>query len=313
MKIPGKRIKGLSPDMAPAAAAAEVVGLRLDAIRLLAPLAAHQWSDDVEYVHQLRVSTRRAASAMSAFEPCLKRKQARKTRKLLKALRSAAGPARDADVHLAIFRHLLDEAEGAERVAIEHAIASIRAERDRLQPPLTEAIDAIPDALMARRFTKLVATIKTPKGLVTLADLATHTLAPLATSLRQIADVPTWTIEHLHECRIAAKKLRYACEIFECCLDESTAAQFKTSYVPLLDALGDLNDSDNMIQRLENASGDLSGLRDAPPEGLAALKAHFERNRDKQAQAARSALRTLLDSPFLDLLSGRPAERAQSA
>lgn len=310
MKIPGKRIKGLSPDMAPDAAAAQVIGLRLDAVRLLAPLAAHQWSEDVEHVHQLRVATRRAASAMAAFEPCLKSKQARKTRKLLKSLRSSAGPARDADVHLAIFRHLHGESEGAERVAIEQAIVSIMQERERLQPPLTEAIEAVPDAVQARRFGKLVDTLKAPNGFPTLADLASHTLAPLASSLRQVAGAGEWNIEHLHECRIAAKKLRYACEIFECCLDETTVTRFKTNFVPLLDALGDLNDADNMILRIDQSRDDLAG---APADGLSALRSRFESDRDRRAKDAIEALRALLDSDFLDRLSGRAADRAQSA
>jgi len=316
LKIPGKRIKGLSPDMASDDAARAVLGLRFEAVRMLAPLAAHEWEKDVEHVHQLRVSTRRAASAMSAFKPCLKKKRAKKARSLLKTLRSAAGPARDADVHLAIFRSLLAETEGDERVAVERAIESIRAERDRVQPALTSTIDAHPAKELEKRFERLLDSIDAPKELPTLGTLATHALVPLAEALRETASVTPWTTSRLHAIRIDAKKLRYACEVFECCLDEATATEFRDSFVPLVGALGDLNDSDNMVARLASAGQDdaeLAGLRDAPTAGVRALQARFEADLSRRKAASIEALTTMLASHFLARLTGRPTEMARSA
>ena len=49
-------------------------------------MAAKKWKEDVEYVHQLRVSTRRAGAAIDVFQHTLPRKRAAKLRKLIRDL-----------------------------------------------------------------------------------------------------------------------------------------------------------------------------------------------------------------------------------
>jgi CHAD domain-containing protein len=317
VRIPGKHIKGLDAGMPCEEAARRVLAARLEAVRLLVPLAAGRWREDVEHVHQLRVSTRRAASAMGAFEPCLKKKRVERVAKALRRLRRAAGEARDADVHLAIFEDLLSRTEGEERAAVEHAIASIRAERERVQPALVKAADKLPDRELGRRFGRLLGGVGPAPGAGTLGELASRTLAPLATGLREAAEPRPWTIERLHEVRIAAKKLRYACEVFRCCLDEETDRAFTGEFVALVDALGEMNDASNMAARIEAAAGtgdaELAGLRDAPPAGVAALIARFGAERDRRRDEAASALERLLASELLDRLTGVDRVRARSA
>ena len=55
---------------------------------------------DPEYVHQLRVATRRADAALRIFAPCLPGKVHKKARHRLRRLRQAAGAAHDWDVFL---------------------------------------------------------------------------------------------------------------------------------------------------------------------------------------------------------------------
>ncbi|MEK6234887.1 MAG: CHAD domain-containing protein, partial [Planctomycetales bacterium] len=57
-------VKGITPigDVA-----RKVLRERLQAVIDFLPRAAYQWQEDVEHVHQLRVSTRRAAAAMRIF------------------------------------------------------------------------------------------------------------------------------------------------------------------------------------------------------------------------------------------------------
>src|SRR5262245_13803737 len=96
----GKWVPGLTPSMSVTEAAQAVLAARFEVVRHFLPLAAEKPYEDPEYVHQLRVGTRRAGAALRVFRDCLPRK-ARKTVKLyLRAIRRAAGDARDWDVFL---------------------------------------------------------------------------------------------------------------------------------------------------------------------------------------------------------------------
>jgi hypothetical protein len=97
----GKWIGGLSPEMPVADAAARVLRGRFKVVRELLPLAAARAWEDSEYVHQLRVGTRRAGAALRVFAAALPRKRLRAMKVTLAVLRRAAGDARDWDVFLA--------------------------------------------------------------------------------------------------------------------------------------------------------------------------------------------------------------------
>src|SRR5262249_41087486 len=60
--------------------------------------AAYHADEDVEHVHQLRVASRRADAALKLFRAYLPRGTYRKARARLRAIRRAAGDARDWDV-----------------------------------------------------------------------------------------------------------------------------------------------------------------------------------------------------------------------
>src|SRR5436190_20655542 len=98
--IDGKWIAGLSPEMPVAEAAQVVLSARFEVVRHFLPLAVEKPHDDPEYVHQLRVGTRRAGAALRVFADCLPRKALRAVKRHLRTIRRAAGDARDWDVFL---------------------------------------------------------------------------------------------------------------------------------------------------------------------------------------------------------------------
>src|SRR5438309_1994272 len=95
-----KWISGLRGDMPVPEAARRVLTVRLGVVLERLPPAIDRADDDVEHVHQLRVGTRRAAAAVRIFADCLAAKLHRRTRRTLRAIRRAAGAARDWDVFL---------------------------------------------------------------------------------------------------------------------------------------------------------------------------------------------------------------------
>src|SRR5262249_55244587 len=96
----GKWIDGLSPATPIADAAKAVLVARFGVVKHFLPLAAERPNEDVEYVHQLRVGTRRAAAALRVFEDALPRKLLKATKRTLRRIRRAAGDARDWDVFI---------------------------------------------------------------------------------------------------------------------------------------------------------------------------------------------------------------------
>src|SRR3954451_20772642 len=96
----GKWIDGLHADTPLPDAARRVLAVRLEVVRDKLPLAIHKSEEDIEYVHHLRVGTRRAGAALEIFGPCRPDKVYKAARKQLRRMRRAAGAARDWDVFL---------------------------------------------------------------------------------------------------------------------------------------------------------------------------------------------------------------------
>ena len=116
----GKWIQGLRPDMGLAEAARKVLAVRLRVVREYLPRAMYHAHEDPENVHQLRVGTRRADAALRIFRPCLPGRVYRAARDRLRAVRRAAGAARDWDVFLAALRQRCREVSPMERPGVAH-------------------------------------------------------------------------------------------------------------------------------------------------------------------------------------------------
>src|SRR5262245_11530452 len=62
-------------------------------------------TDEAEAIHQLRVWTRRAASALELFDAALPDSRRKRMKKTLRKMRRRAGAVRDCDIHLERLQH----------------------------------------------------------------------------------------------------------------------------------------------------------------------------------------------------------------
>ena len=92
-----KWVQGLSPADRTIDVAVRTLESRLGAVLYYLPLAAKRADEDAEYVHQLRVWTRRATAALRPYEDLLPRRRCSWLKKQLKRVRRAANNARDCD------------------------------------------------------------------------------------------------------------------------------------------------------------------------------------------------------------------------
>lgn len=71
-------------------------------------------AEDIEYVHRMRVATRRIRAALPLYRDCFTPKEYRRWRREIRAITRALGEARDADVQIDYLRTFLDDLSTAE-------------------------------------------------------------------------------------------------------------------------------------------------------------------------------------------------------
>lgn len=241
----GKWIAGLTPGMPVADAAKAVLAERFAVVRTALPLAAEHASENVEHVHQLRVGTRRAAAALRVFADALPGKPAKATRRALRAIRRAAGDARDWDVFLAMLPESKAFAASPAQPALDFLAGYAFGERAAAQARLAEAAaDAGPS--FGAQSEELPDRARAPEGTDAPADFGTLAAQQLGALLRDLtagAEANPTDPAALHALRITAKRLRYAIEIFADCFPPALRETVYPAVEQVQELLGVVQDS----------------------------------------------------------------------
>jgi CHAD domain-containing protein len=241
----GKWIAGLTPETPVADAARAVLAARFEVVRRFLPLAAEKPFDDPEHVHQLRVGTRRAGAALRVFADCLPRKALRAMKLQLRAIRRAAGDARDWDVFLLSLPGEKALSGAAGKPALDFLAGYAIGERSAAQVRLTQAAAESGPGFEAAS-TELPALVHEPRGDDPPANFGTLAAVRFGALLGAFDDAaranPTEPTE-LHRLRILGKRARYALEIFADCFPPA----FKETVYPAIEQaqeiLGEIQDA----------------------------------------------------------------------
>jgi len=100
-------------------------------------------NEDIEYIHKLRVVSRRLRAALSVFEECLPKKRVKPWRKAVKTLTTSCGEARDEDVLIAFLESYLVDLEPRAATGIEYLIRIQRARRLLMQSDVIRVLDSL--------------------------------------------------------------------------------------------------------------------------------------------------------------------------
>jgi CHAD domain-containing protein len=252
----GKWISELTAETPLDDAARRVLTVRFDVVHHYMPLAVREATKDPEYVHQLRVGTRRAGAALEIFRDRLPEKKYRKARKELKKVRRAAGQARDWDVFILALAEKQPETPASHRPGLNFLFGFAIAQRETAQAHLEETGPDYPFVL-ERLQADTVAAVCDPdvSNVHTLGQLARPMLAGLLAELDQAVAQNLEDYNRLHQVRIIGKRLRYAMEVFADCFDPPFKEQIYPAVEEMQEILGNANDSHVATQRL-------AGLRD---------------------------------------------------
>lgn len=191
------------------------IGNRLRQVARLLPRAAKKPEEDVEYVHDLRVSVRRASAALQMFALFLPPTSYSQMISQLRRIRSAAGRARDLDVLEERLCRLAVAGGTSPRLAA--AIDRIRRSRQKAQKPLLKVYEKTLKRDFKRRIRDLSGRVRwrghgPEPGLEEWADAA---LAPALDRFAARSAGDLSDIRALHRMRIAEKRVRYSLEILE--------------------------------------------------------------------------------------------------
>ncbi len=256
---------------------------------------------DSEFLHDLRVATRRTRSAMSQIKGVFDEQELEPFKKGFSWLGQATGPTRDMDVYLLKFDNYQQSLPAKIRPDLEPF-------RDFLQAHHEKAHRDLVRKLKSPHFRKLMKDwrqwLETPVANVSFQPNAVRPIAALADQriykmYKRVlkdgkaihADSPA---ESLHDLRKDCKKLRYLMEFFQSLYPKPEISVLIKQLKVLLDNLGDFQDLQVQAETIESF-GDEMLKEGANAPTLMAMGILVGNLLDRQEQA-RDEFATLFDS-----------------
>lgn len=245
--------------------------------------------DDVEFVHDMRVATRRLRAAMGLFEPFLPHR-ALALREELRWIAGALGAVRDLDVQIDHLTHAMPEPAGepAQFQAYEGILSVLRSQRLAARRLLLQALNSDRYARLESGFEELlrsgphkaaIAARPAPKVLPGLIHDRYRKARKAGDDLNENSPPASY-----HALRIRVKRLRYALEfshpVFGAGVDE-----YLPNVLALQDILGGYQDAEVAIAHMRALS--LSNEAFISPQMVFAL-GEMSQQRAEQAEALRA-------------------------
>jgi CHAD domain-containing protein len=237
-----KWVKGVSSEQPLHRAAYRILRSRLSAVSHWLPLAAEKSEEDVEYVHQLRVSTRRAVEAVRVFSDLIPKSAHQDLRERLRQLRRVADEPRNLDVLCADFVRCADVSceDTCKQIA-----DTIKQRRQDAQQPIVSLHSQLADGRFDDQIADLLEGIRSRGGRKskrTFGEQAPRYLKPVLKKFFKASEGDLSDDENLHRLRICTKKLRYTMEIVEVAFRPFFRKKLYRRISALQDAMGMVND-----------------------------------------------------------------------
>ncbi len=220
---------------------------RLDPVLEFLPLAAERPQDDVEYVHRVRVWSRRAVAAIDLYRDLLPKRRRKWLRQQLNRIRRSANNARDDDVFALRLDAMRDQA------GTNHLLGKVNDHRRRSQIPIVAIYEELADGgLLARRVAKLLKKVRLRADgqPVHFRKWAKRRLRIEMDAFFKAASGDLHDVRILHQFRIAGKRLRYAAELLASAFPDSFRNDIYPIIEDLQDRLGQINDHATAQDRL---------------------------------------------------------------
>lgn len=255
-------------------------------------------SDDIEFIHRMRVATRRLRSALRIFQESFPKKDYKLYAKDIRAVTKALGQARDLDVQIEMLEENLPAyADPRLSPGIHRLQLRLKQKRQATQSEVIKAMKTLEEDETLRKIARWAAPWLEKNEKIYLYSPALFELAFSSIQTRldemlayndQVRDEANVT--ELHDMRISAKRLRYTMEAFESLYGDGIKP-FINQTKKLQDLLGSIHDADvwmalipGFIQeetkRIETYFGHTRPMRRLLP-GLKAFCEHRKKSREE--------------------------------
>jgi len=238
---------------------------------------------DIEFLHDLRVASRRARAALQLFRDILGRRRCEPIRRELKWVADVLGGVRDLDVFIpnldTRYEAALVNPEGRAWIT-----GAFREQRKKALAELVEALQSRRFALLLQRMERLAESPppRMPRGNGALpshsagAALVEGAVKRVLKLARKMGDAPDE--EGLHRLRILFKRLRYTAEFFKSTLDRDPKKELAL-LVDVQDCLGEHQDAVVAMERLSALALNPPGGESLPPGLLLEIGALIQAER----------------------------------
>jgi CHAD domain-containing protein len=229
-------------------------------------------AQDIEYIHRMRVASRRLRAALPLFSTCFTDKQYLKWMQEITRITRALGEARDADVQIAFLKKTIkkiqkdpaqrNKSPPADQLSVEPAIRfllpALEKERELFQKRVLSAIAGLERSKVTDEMRQVFTTMEN-ELLATRKKPALCAIPPVAAlrigkRLSTLLSYEPWVLhpeavaEH-HATRIATKKLRYTLEIYGP-LYRNNLKKPLARVKKIQEILGDVHDCDVWIDQI---------------------------------------------------------------
>ena len=300
-----KEIVGIECEGAATGALPLVLGPRLEEMCLLRKAALD--FRDPEGVHDMRVASRRVRSALRDFAPHLRKTKIAASTKHLREIADTLGVVRDYDVAIIALEKLQKKANPEISSGLQRIIDDQKAKLDPARKELVQALNYKKLSQLKRSFRHAIvdsivsqAATKQPASGTTVKSGPSYKVYARSTLLKRLKDLEALSpslykpqkVKPLHEMRIAAKRLRYAIELFAACWGDQLGV-FSHQVAQMQSSLGELHDCDLWIEHFgkqlsrlkKKASSELATSEDER-DAMIWLLSDFSRLRTKHFRAA---------------------------
>ncbi len=212
---------------------------------------------DIEYIHRMRVASRRLRSALAIFEDCFSRKDFKRYSRDVRDVTRSLGAARDLDVQLAVLENVSPAysnpkfAPGLRRLELR-----LKQQRSDAQKDVITAIQTLQADDTLVNLAKWAAALRELSEGVYLFSPALYELAfsGINARLKELLAHAAYiqderNVTELHNMRISAKRLRYTMEAFAD-LYGASLKPFINQTRKFQDMLGDIHDADVWIEMI---------------------------------------------------------------
>ncbi len=228
---------------------AKVLGNHLAAFQ--AEIDGVRNSTDIEYIHRMRVATRRLRSALPLFIACFPQKKATRWIKHFKRITQALGNARDTDVQIgAVDQVMAGENDPILGPGLKRLRLRLTQKRQGLQEQVNTALE---DILTSNVLEEMRAFYQQGQTDLETGEPFSFTLYQLGAGaiharLEQMLSYEPFIhqpehVDELHAMRIAAKWLRYTMEVFAVLYPDQLKKSI-TAVKLAQEALGNIHDCD---------------------------------------------------------------------